>query len=33
MRRQKQMVYGEVGYILNYFSEQHLKNPSFISSI
>ena len=28
-RRQKQMAYGEARYILNYFSEQHLKNPSF----
>lgn len=28
-RRQKQIAYGEAGSILNYFSEQHLKNPSF----
>ena len=27
------MAYGEVGYSLNYFSKQHLKNPSFFSSI
>lgn len=27
------MAYGEVGCVLKYFSDQRLKNPSFVSSV
>ena len=27
--RQKELMYGEAGYVLKYFSDETLKNPSF----